>query len=208
MDAFKYLPYGSDIVSIMEIPRKRAVYLQFARGLKLYRLWISSQKEARNECPPADIKLIVGSNKCEDIKASVLSLKRLDKYSCIKLEKNLYGWLRIVKLSTDYRRVMYWDPETEKITIDYSRRKEIVTFPSMYLKYIDVLQQLGWVTATDNTYEITNIGRQAMHTYYKIASRQKMNWSMKLPTLPLMGLVRYLRIRDYRLATYDENKCK
>lgn len=200
--AFKYLPYGSIIATLVGIPRKRAVYIQFVKDLKLYSICISTNREKLVGYPVADIELKVDSERPEAVQTSFLKLEPLENYSYTKLNTIIYGWLRIVKLSTDYRRIMYWDLKNHEIVIDYPRKQEMIRLSKKYLQWLNVLKKLGWITSENNIYQITGSGRQALHTYYRIASGQKTYWSMKIPTLQLMEVINKQRISGYRFETY------
>lgn len=97
---------------------------------------------------------------------------------------------------------MYWDLKNHEIVIDYPRKQEMIRLSKKYLQWLNVLKKLGWITSENNIYQITGSGRQALHTYYRIASGQKTYWSMKIPTLQLMEVINKQRISGYRFETY------
>ncbi|WP_295731069.1 hypothetical protein [uncultured Limosilactobacillus sp.] len=184
------LPYGSTLVAITSVTRKRIIYVQIMAGDLLYMVCFSSD---RKECMEDSPNICILPDKISNLKKHFTKTFPLYNFRYTKVDQKSLLWLRYLQLINESKREYVINLSKENVNIeDHNHISRVLPKPEA--KRYQLMVKLCWVDELNNLVSISDIGKQILENYSKTIINKSMSWNLQIQRMKLKTIENLLNI--------------
>lgn len=185
------LPYGSALVAVKTVLRKRIVYIQVMTGDLLYFVCFT------------DKQILTLNSKCNVyiVPQAVNKLKNrfsktfpLYEYRYVKINQQMIIWLRYLQLMAKFSNKVFIAPNQHNVIVEKSPDQTLQIFPSYHFfpsyhyDLLGCMTTLGWVDVSDNRVKLADIGQQILDNYRNAVFNESKSWNLSINTMKMKNV--------------------
>lgn len=179
------LPYGSALVAVKTVLRKRIVYIQVMTGDLLYFVCFTDKQTLtlNSKC-----NVYVVPQAVNKLKNRFSKTFPLYEYRYIKINQQMIIWLRYLQLKAKSSNRVFIVPNQHNVIVEKRPAQILQIFPSYHYDLLDCMINLGWVNVSDNRVKLADIGQQILDNYRNAVFNESKSWNLSINTMNMKNV--------------------